>query len=154
MIKGNNWGQEYVDGELVSGLGYGSQEEFINCADLKIISSGAEITNLNQSTTLKPTTDKIQTAGKSTLSAILSTTAKKTRCYDKKSEFNAWCTNNCALGNCNPDYCWCDDNPVLPTKKVCEGVHKVWCENNCNHIPSYCPASHCTCQDVQFDPRV
>ncbi|KAF6018177.1 hypothetical protein EB796_023516 [Bugula neritina] len=92
---------------------------------------------LAQYTTLKPTTNKIQTGG-------------KTRCYAKKSEFNNWCNDRCAMENCNPSYCWCDDNPVLPTKKVCEGSYKDWCESNCNHIPSYCTP----CKDVQFDHRV
>ena len=22
----------------------------------------------------------------------------------------------------------------------------VWCDDNCNHVPSFCPESHCACQ--------
>merc|ERR1712126_154845 len=37
--------------------------------------------------------------------------------------------------------------------KSCEGVKpydkligiKSWCETNCNHVPPYCPSSHCKC---------
>merc|ERR1711971_821954 len=36
--------------------------------------------------------------------------------------------------------------------KICKGVksrsHDSWCNKNCNHTPSYCPATYCKCSTV------
>jgi hypothetical protein len=43
-------------------------------------------------------------------------------------------------------------NGTVSNRYVCQGVapwdtpaQAAWCDDNCNHFPSYCPESHCDC---------
>jgi len=78
---------------------------------------------------------------------------------------DTWCDNNCnhVPPHCPASHCSCLLGVVVKpkgqqavmaeaNKKKCKGVppranagQDKWCNNNCNHVPAFCPVSHCNC---------
>ncbi|KAK3599706.1 hypothetical protein CHS0354_037179 [Potamilus streckersoni] len=105
-IAGNNWG---CDGENC-GLGLGSQENFVNCADIAILSDCTNVTIANMR---PPVTSQI-------LDTNSPSYADGSSCHaigewTGDPDINEWCVNNCLASTpfCPADICVCGsaDNP-------------------------------------------
>ncbi|CAH1791294.1 unnamed protein product [Owenia fusiformis] len=125
---GNSWG---VDPDGTECLGCGEQEQFYSCADISIgdytpsptTAAGDTTTAAGDTTTAAPTTTAgiivTQTTTEPTTATIVTTTTTATTtpptggsCYptpewETMPGMDQWCIDNCAIGNCPPDQCYC-----------------------------------------------
>ena len=113
-IVGNSWGCDNSG----CGLGNGKQEQFYNCADIRLYSSNTGNSSTTQSSSTSTTT--------TTTTTKTTTTPSPTTTTEAASDDND--DTGCGCVAVSPY----DTNPAMDE----------WCCNNC---PAYCPASHCNC---------
>ena len=109
MLPGNNWGRD----EEGTGLGFGPQEEFRACSDVRI-TPDVSVTQpspppMPSSTTTTTTTN---TAATATTTTTVPTTTKALTCKPKKAYkstpgMKQWCKTNCPGAYCDYSICKC-----------------------------------------------
>jgi len=156
---GNSWG---VDPGATQGcLGCGKQETFMGCSDIRIVGQGTgpdgDVTTPPAPPTTQepelPTTNNPQQPTTANPGGGGSSGCKATGAWTGDSSMDEWCVDNCALGNCPPSHCTCQDSPD-PTAAPAPGCKATgpwtgqsaidqWCVNNCAN--GYCPDHMCRC---------
>ncbi|XP_021373235.1 uncharacterized protein LOC110463177 isoform X2 [Mizuhopecten yessoensis] len=163
---GNNWG---TDGQG-SCIGCGPQEEFYGCSDIAISSSGVTNTVSTPETStllaiLKTSTPAAATAAETTSSTTkttvkkqtttlpITTTASSTESTVKTTTVPTAPTTDTAKTTTVPAAPTADTTRTMTSPStnklscvsVAAPVDDTWCNNNCNHFPSYCPSQYCDC---------
>ena len=134
--SGNSWGCD----ENMCGIGYGPQETYSNCADIKIVSSGGETGAGPGAETAAQTTsapeDEIEGNAQVQPTAI-ATTGRITTTESSQSEAQLTTEPETStnVAGCHGVGEWED-----------KAVMSKWCYDNCTR--GYCPSSHCACTVV------
>ncbi|XP_041377309.1 uncharacterized protein LOC121389725 [Gigantopelta aegis] len=105
---GNNWG---CDGPLC-GMGHGSQEHFVNCADIAILNDCAAF--YTTTTTAPTVTEKFSPTTWSPMSAVSIIPKDWVNCIAANEwlgqpKVDKWCRINCPMGYCPRTHCFCPD---------------------------------------------
>lgn len=98
-------------------VGCGPQETFRACSDISI-GAGPPVGDPSTTTTEQTNDDNTSTTTTTTTTEATTTTTKDDNGGSNCHAIGVWKNN----ANMNQ-----------------------WCSQNCNHVPSYCPASHCEC---------
>lgn len=130
-VAGNNWG---ICEDGTGAVGCGNQEEFRACADVSISSSATPWTDtaaVNTGGDTTKTTQRQPTIPVTQRSTTPPPTQRPTTTTARSTQSGG---SGGGSGGCRAVGVW----------QNVPGMDK-WCVDNCNHVPPYCPASHCTC---------
>ncbi|XP_068250185.1 alpha-amylase-like [Palaemon carinicauda] len=150
-VAGNNWG---ICPDGSGSLGCGPQEEFRACADVAISAQKSrswystpkpEVPPTLSPTIIPPPVSTTKTEPPRRTTTRRPTTTKRPR------PLTTTTTRPTPLSTSTGTL-----ETLLPTKPPgpsCHGTNgwqvvngmNEWCMRNCNHVPPFCPASHCLC---------
>ena len=102
---GNSWGCDQEG----CGLGYGKQETFVNCADVRIVSKDGTVPTDPPTQPPPPTTQRpvVATTTPMPTNAPNPGGCKAIGGHAGSSAMDMWCQKNCAIGYCPTSICKC-----------------------------------------------
>jgi len=137
LSAGNNWGCN----ETHCCVGCGQmQENFWNCADIRIHSNGG-VTSGVTTTTDEPMTTITTTEAESTTSDVEQTTTEVEATTVRETTTQTPETTTMRDGDDGGS----DGSNCRATSAYSSDSMDEWCRNNC--AAGYCPSSHCTCEE-------